>query len=69
MNQNCKVNKDLNHHQEAIKEIVDSFRKMCDYIGQNDNLGCGKCPIYNECFKENKHENLHFLMQALDIKR
>lgn len=63
------VNKDLNEHKDTIIITIDSFRKMCDFIEQDENLGCSKCPIFNECFKENKHEHLHMLMEALEIER
>jgi len=56
---------DLSKREKVIREIVDSFKKMCDYIEQTDGIGCGKCPVYKECFKE-KHDGIKELIDDLD---
>ena len=60
---------DLLEYGSVIKEVVDSFKKMCDFIEQSDNLGCKKCPVFNECFYKDKHDRLVELMDLLEIKR
>jgi hypothetical protein len=62
------INKDLNEHKDTIVEIVDSFKKMCDFIEQSLDLGCSKCPVFNECLNEEKHQYLWALMEAMNMK-
>lgn len=58
----------LNNHKNAIIELVDSFRKMCDFIEYSENIGCEKCPVFSQCFYTNKHGGLRELMDDLKIK-
>lgn len=60
---------DISKHESAIRELIDSFRKMCDYIEQTDNIGCRNCPVFNDCFFNNKHKGLSDLMKDLGIER
>jgi len=55
-------------HEKAIREVVDSFRKMCDFIEEKDDIGCIKCPVQKLCFK-GKHKGLPELMKELGIER
>jgi len=55
--------------EKAIKNFIDSFLKMCDYIEQTDGISCSKCPVYNDCFHTGKHTGLHKLMRELGIER
>ena len=64
-----EYNKDLNEYKDTIKSVVDSFLRMCDYIEENENLGCGNCPVYYRCFVHNKHEGLSALMNVLEINK
>jgi len=57
---------DLNKHENTIKEIADSFIKMCDYIEQDSEIGCAKCPIMKSCYYADKHKGLFELMQELN---
>lgn len=59
---------DLNKHENTIKEIVDSFIKMCDYIEQGAEIGCAKCPIMKSCYYTDKHKGLFNLIQELEKK-
>jgi len=54
--------------EKVIKNFIDSFLKMCDFIEQTDGIGCGKCPIYYDCFG-GKHTGLNKLMRELGIER
>ena len=56
-------------HEKAIKEVVDSFLKMCDYIEESNKIGCIRCPIQNDCFYKDKHKGLLELMNKLGIER
>jgi len=56
-------------HEKTIMEVVDSFRKMCDFIERSDDIGCIKCPIQNDCFHKDKHKGLPELMRELGIER
>ena len=38
------INKDLNQHKSVIINIVESFKKICEFIERNDKLGCTACP-------------------------
>jgi len=58
----------LNEHENTVKELIDSFRKMCDFIEQTDEIGCGKCPVFNACFYKDKHKGLKALMNELNIE-
>lgn len=51
-----------------IKELLDSFLKMCDFIENTEGIGCGKCPVYDACFHKNKHIGLTNLMEDLGVK-
>jgi len=33
--------------EKVVKNFIDSFLKMCDFIEQTDVIGCGKCPVYH----------------------
>jgi len=55
-------------HEKAIREVVNSFLKMCDYIEESDVNGCIKCPVQKDCFK-GKHKGLPELMRELGIER
>jgi len=55
--------------KSTVKELIDSFIKICDYIETTDGIGCIKCPIFNECFHKDKHKGLSELMDSLAIKR
>jgi hypothetical protein len=61
--------KELEQYKNAIIEVIDSFRKMCDFIEKNDNIGCARCPVFEACFYKGKHEELHKLIKELNIKR
>jgi len=56
-------------HEKAIREVVDSFRKMCDFIEESNEIGCTKCPLRNDCFYRAKHMGLSELMKELGIER
>jgi hypothetical protein len=60
---------DLSKHENAVRELIDSFRKMCDYIETTDEIGCKNCPIFNGCFYKDKHGGLSGLMEDLGIQR
>lgn len=55
-------------HEKAIKEVVDSFLKMCDFIEESNEIGCIKCPVQKDCFHNNKHKGLSDLMKDLGIE-
>lgn len=59
----------LSKYKNTIKEIIDSFLQMCDYIEETDNIGCGNCPIFNECCHRDKHKGLLDLMNELGISK
>jgi len=54
--------------KNVVKQIVDSFLKMCDYIEESDANRCIKCPVQKDCFK-GKHKGLPELMRELGIER
>jgi len=56
-------------YEKVIREVVDSFLKMCDYIERTDGIGCDKCPVQFECFHGDKHDKLNELMKELGIER
>lgn len=58
----------MEEYINTIKNIVDSFMKMCDFIEHEDNIGCGSCPVFKECFREGKHDKLYQLRLFLGIK-
>jgi len=55
-------------NKNAVKEVVDLFLKMCDFIEKSNDIGCIKCPVQKECFKD-KHSGLPSLMLELGIER
>jgi hypothetical protein len=58
---------DLLNYENTIKKVIDSFRKMCDYIEQSKE-GCKNCPVFKDCFYNGKHNGLKELMDDLNIK-
>jgi hypothetical protein len=60
---------DLSKHEDTIRQLIDSFRKMCDYIETTDEIGCSNCPVFHECFHNDKHKGLLPLMNDLGIER
>jgi len=56
----------MDEHLETIKAIVDSFIKMCDCIEECADLGCGGCPVSEDCFKNKKHQGLNKLIEFLE---
>lgn len=52
----------------TIKELLDSFLNMCDFIEKTDEIGCGKCPVYDRCFHHDKHKGLVKLMEDLGVE-
>jgi hypothetical protein len=61
--------KDLSKHEDAIRQIIDSFEKMCDYIETTDKIGCKNCPVFEACFYDKKHEGLLALKNDLDMTK
>lgn len=55
----------VSKHEAVIIEVVDSFKKLCDFVEQKEGLGCGKCPIYNCCFHDEKHKGIKALMEDI----
>jgi hypothetical protein len=68
-NSTVNVNTDINNYFDTIKSVVDSFVRMCDFIEQNDNIGCKNCPVFNDCFMNKKHNELYKLMNVLNINK
>jgi len=56
---------DISKHKNTIRELIDSFRKMCDYIETTDEIVCRNCPIFNDCFYNDKHKGISELMKDL----
>ena len=56
-------------HEKVIREVVDSFLKMCDFIEESLEIGCVKCPVQSACFYKGKHKGLPELMRELGIER
>lgn len=42
---------------------------MCDYIETTDKIGCRNCPVFNDCFYNDKHKGISELMKDLGIDR
>lgn len=56
-------------HEKTIINLIDSFKKICDFIEETEDIGCARCPVFKECFKQDKHIGLSELMEDLKIKR
>lgn len=56
-------------NKDIVKEVVDSFLKICDFIEKSEGIGCIKCPVQNDCFYKDKHSGLPSLMFELGIER
>ncbi len=57
----------MDEYINVIKNIVDSFLKLCDFIEKSPDLGCYHCPIHKE-WLNGKHYNLVYLMEKLGIE-
>ena len=55
--------------EKVVKNFIDSFLKMCDFIEESNEIGCTKCPLRNDCFYGAKHMGLSELMKELGIER
>ena len=34
------------YNDDDVKELYSAFIKLCDFIEENDNIGCGNCPLW-----------------------
>ena len=46
---------------EDIKSLYSAFLKLCDYIEENDDIGCSNCPLWKPiCGNSDKNAGREF---------
>lgn len=40
-----------------LRQLYSAFISLCDFIEENDDIGCGNCPLWNPMCENKKDES------------
>ena len=54
-------------NEEMMKNVIKGFLELCDFVEESNENGCGKCPLFHACYRENQFDGLRTLMEELKM--
>lgn len=59
----------MDDNKEILELLLNTFKRMCDFIETTDGIGCIKCPCREECILKCGDTNFrHFVPMVENIK-